>query len=409
MNIKKISIDRLEPGMFVHDLNWSANSGHLTNGRFPVRDERQILFLRNLGARELYIDTILGDDVVDAPTLQDVRLQLETKLLEIGQGGGQGAGSSPPEDFHAEVKTAKNIHDSSATFISNLMRQVRTGKIEDVGHKLVDLAQDLTHSLSRNPDALISLAQVRSKDDYTFLHCAGSAILMGAFCRTLQLSSEIGRQLVIGALLHDVGKMRVPNEILNKPGGLTPEEFEVMKQHVQFGEEILSDLPLLSEISLTVARQHHERLDGTGYPRALRETEISQFGQMAAIVDVYDALTSERVYHAAMEPVEVILKLLEWSGQHLNGELVRHFIRTVGAFPCGTLVRLESGRLAAVVSQGAGGTKPAVRVVYDIQARREIKPYDVDLSAETEGDKIIGWESWEKWGFEPQKISPLSV
>ena len=168
--------------MFVHDLNWSANSGHLTNGRFPVRDEQQILFLRNLGARELYIDTILGDDVVDAPTLQDVRLQLETKLLEIGQG----AGSSHPEDFHAEVETAKNIHGSSATFISNLMRQVRTGKIEDVGHKLVDLAQDLTHSLSRNPDALISLAQVRNKDDYTFLHCAGSAILMGAFCRTLQ-------------------------------------------------------------------------------------------------------------------------------------------------------------------------------------------------------------------------------
>lgn len=399
MTIKKISIDRLEPGMFVHDLNWSANSGHLTNGHFPIHDEQQILSLRNMGARELYIDTVRGDDVLYAPTMQDVRSQLEAQLLEIGRG----AGSDHPKNFQAEVETAKNLHDAAVTYIGNLMRQVRTGKIEDVGHEMVDLAQDLTLSLSRNPHALISLAQVRSKDDYTFLHCAGSAILMGAFCRTLQLSSEIGRQLVVGALLHDVGKMRVPNGILNKPGRLTPEEFEIMKQHVQFGEEVLFDLPLLSEISWTVARQHHERLDGTGYPRALRDTEISQFGQMAAIVDVYDALTSERVYHAAMEPVEVILKLLEWSGQHLNKELVQHFIRTVGAFPSGTLVRLESGRLAKVVSQGVGGgNKPAVRMVYDIQTRHEIKPYDVDLSDGTEDDKIIGWEPWEKWGFEPR-------
>lgn len=399
MTIKKIPIDRLEPGMFVHDLNWSANSGHLTNGHFPIHDEQQILSLRNMGARELYIDTVRGDDVLYAPTMQDVRSQLEAQLLEIGRG----AGSDHPKNFQAEVETAKNLHDSAVTYIGNLMRQVRTGKIEDVGHEMVDLAQDLTLSLSRNPHALISLAQVQRKDDYTFLHCAGSAILMGAFCRTLQLSSEIGRQLVVGALLHDVGKMRVPNGILNKPGRLTPEEFEIMKQHVQFGEEVLFDLPLLSEISWTVARQHHERLDGTGYPRALRDTEISQFGQMAAIVDVYDALTSERVYHAAMEPVEVILKLLEWSGQHLNKELVQHFIRTVGAFPSGTLVRLESGRLAKVVSQGAGGgNKPAVRMVYDIQTRHEIKPYDVDLSDGTEDDKIIGWEPWEKWGLELQ-------
>lgn len=401
MTIKKISIERLEPGMFVHDLNWSANSGHLTHGHFLLHDEQQIQSLRNMGVRTLYIDTLLGDDVHDAPTIQDVRFQLEAQLLEIGQG----APSHHPENFQAEVETAKDLHGSAATYIGNLMRQVRSGKIEDVGHELVDLAQDLTHSLSRNPHALISLSQVRSKDDYTFLHCAGTAILMGAFCRTLQLGGEIGRQAVIGALLHDVGKMRVPTEILNKPGRLTPEETGIMKQHVQFSEEILADLPHLSEMSFTVARQHHERLDGSGYPHGLAGTEISEFGQMAAIVDVYDALTSERVYHAAMEPIEVILKLLEWSGQHLNKELVQHFVRTVGAFPSGTLVRLESGRLAAVVGQGTGGgIKPMVRMMYDTQARHEIPPYDIDLSDGAEDDKIIGWEPWEKWGFKPEKF-----
>lgn len=401
MTFKKISIDQLEPGMFVSDLNWSANSGHLTNGYFSVGDQQQILSLRNLGVRELYIDTFLGGDVLDAPTMQDVRFQLEAQLLEIGRG----AGACHPKDFGAEVEIARDVHGSAATYIGNLMRQVRTGKIEDVGHELIDIAQSLTLSLSRNPHALISLSQVRSKDDYTFLHCAGSAILMGAFCRTLQLSNEIGRQLVVGALLHDVGKMRVLDDVLNKPGRLTPEEFEHMKQHVQFGEEILSELPQLSEISLTVARQHHERLDGTGYPRGLGEMEISQFGQMAAVVDIYDALTSERIYHSALEPVEVILKLLEWSGQHLNKELVQHFIRTVGAFPSGTLVRLGSGRLAMVINQGVGGgVKPAVRMLYDTQSRRELKPYDVDLTEGNEDDQVIGWESWEKWGFEPQKI-----
>lgn len=401
MNIKKISIEQLEPGMYVHDLNWSANSSLLSIGHFLVCTEWEVLALRNMGVCELYIDTVLGDNVADAPTMQDVRHQLEAQLLELGQV----AGLSHLTDFQEEIENAKSVHDSAATLISNLMRQVRTGKIEDVGHELLDLAHELTHSISRNPDALISISQVRNKDDYTFLHCAGSAVLMGASSRMLQLGNEIGRHLVVGALLHDVGKMRVPTEILNKPGRLTPGEFKVVKQHVKFGEEILSDLPQLSEISWTVARQHHERLDGSGYPSALRGTEISQFGQMAAIVDAYDSLTSERVYDVAMEPVEVTLKLLEWGGQHLNKELVKNFVRTVGVFPSGTLVRLATGRLAVVVNQGKeGGTKPTVRMVYDTQARREIKPDVIDLSDGTDDDKIIGWEPWEKWEFAPQKI-----
>jgi HD-GYP domain-containing protein (c-di-GMP phosphodiesterase class II) len=401
MTIKKISIDRLQPGMFVHDLNWSSNSGHLIHGHFSVADEPQIAALRELGVRELYIDTVLGDDAREAPTMQDVRSGLEAQLLEIGQG----AENNFSRDVHEEIEQARSVHESATLFVGNLMSQVRTGALEDVGHELLDLAQGLNLSVSRNPHALISLAQVRDRDDYTFLHSVGSAILMGAFCRTLHLGGEAGRHLVIGALLHDVGKMRVDNAILNKPGCLTAEEFEHIKQHVRFGEEILAEQPLLAETSLMVARQHHERLDGTGYPRGLDEREISHFGQMAAIVDVYDALTSERVYHSAMEPVEVILKLLEWSGQHLNGELVQHFIRTVGAFPDGTLVRLASGRLAQVIRQGVGGgVRPVVRMVYDTASRREITSPDIDLYNGAEDDLIVGWEAWEKWGLTPTPL-----
>ncbi len=399
MTIKKISIDQIEPGMFVHDLNWSVNSGHLTHGHFSVTDERQIATLRGLGVRELYIDTLLGDDVRDAPTLDEVRSQLGARLLEIG---GAGRAANCQTGFYEEVDSAREVHGSAATFIGNLMHQVRNGKLEDMGNELLDHAHNLSQSIARNPQALISLAQVRDKDDYTFLHSVGSAILMGAFCRTLHLGGETGRELLTGALLHDVGKMRVDTAILNKAGRLTPEEFEHIKLHVSFGEEILEDMPLLPETSLIVARQHHERLDGSGYPRGLDETGISQFGQMAAIVDVYDALTSERVYHTAMAPVEVILKLLEWSDQHLNGELVQHFVRTVGAFPNGTLARLASGRLAQVVSQGtAGGARPEVRMVFDTVTRREITSPDIDLSDGVEDDMIVGWESWEKWGLTP--------
>lgn len=214
---------------------------------------------------------------------------------------------------------------------------------------------------------------------------------------------EIG----LGALLHDVGKSRVPEAILNKPGKLTPKEFEIIRQHVVYGHEILVKTSDISATALDVLLEHHERIDGTGYPEAKPGESISRFGQMAAIVDVYDALTTRRVYHDAMSPHEALRKLLQWSPQQFDRTLVQQFIRCVGIYPVGTLVRLESERLAVVVETGREQLlKPVVRLVFDISERRRIPPQDIDLSRPTGygQDSIIDAEDPADWGLRPEYL-----
>jgi len=208
--------------------------------------------------------------------------------------------------------------------------------------------------------------------------------------------------------VHDVGKMQTPDHILNKPGRLTDEEFTVMRHHVVASREILEITPNISQTALQVAAQHHERFDGSGYPHRLKGSEISPIGQMAAIIDVYDAITSDRVYHKGMPPTEALRKLFEWSRFHFNPELVHTFARVVGIYPVGALVRLESGRLAVVVEHRASDVlHPLVRVIFDGRRNHYLKPEDVDLSrpmGHGGADRIVGHESPEKWQIDPMRF-----
>jgi HD-GYP domain-containing protein (c-di-GMP phosphodiesterase class II) len=183
----------------------------------------------------------------------------------------------------------------------------------------------------------------------------------------------------LGGLLHDVGKMKVPNEILNKPGRLTEEEFTIMKSHAALSRELLQGTQGISDMVIRIASEHHEKMGGCGYPMGLSGDQISRPGRMAAIVDVYDALTSNRVYHKGMEPSDALKKLLEWSGDHLDGELVQFFIRALGIYPVGSLVRLSNGKLAVVVEQQEDLLKPIVRVVYDAVHGYGLPPKDVRM------------------------------
>jgi HD-GYP domain-containing protein (c-di-GMP phosphodiesterase class II) len=216
------------------------------------------------------------------------------------------------------------------------------------------------------------------------------------------------RLVGIGGMLHDIGKMKVPDEILNKPGKLTDEEFDIMRSHVVHSRDILSDTPGIAQASLDVAAQHHERFDGSGYPLKLKGSEMSIYGQMASIVDVYDAITSDRCYHKGMEPTVALRKMFEWSKFHFNPELVHTFVRSIGIYPVGTLVMLESGRIGIVIEQReASLAQPLVRVVFNAKKDYYIKPEDVDLSkplGRGGADKIVSHESPAKWGIDPHKF-----
>lgn len=399
--IKRISLHQLKPGMYVHDLNcsWVVHPLFLT--RFKVKSDREIEKIAALGVREVYIDSALGDDLQDALSVDEVKRDIEGELLQLADT----AGNMPESRVSRseEIEAAVGIHQRANLVIRNMMTDVRLGRQLKEGG-VGEAVEGIANSVLRNSSALIQLSQIKNKDDYTFLHSVGVCALMTSFCNALHLGKDVTRQVSIGALLHDIGKMQVANEILNKPGRLTEAEFDAMKQHVTFGRDLVAGVEWVTPISRAVLEQHHERYDGTGYPAGLKGEAISQFGQMAAIVDVYDAITAERVYHQAMAPVDALRKLQEWSKFHFNEELVRHFIRSIGIYPVGTLVKLESGLLGIVLEQnGADLLWPVLRVVYDTRKLCTVTPYGLDLAIPSErADRIVSHEQPEHWCIDVQ-------
>lgn len=396
--IKKISICELRPGMYVHDMNCSWVAHPLFPIRFKVNTDMEIEKLVEQGVSSVYIDSSMGLDVPNAATEEEVRLSIDAALYKMAE-------SQPREESGSAMPTvqemsgALQIHHEAHQTIKGVMADVRLGRYSEL-ENVEPAIQGIVDSIFRNSGALIQLGGLRTKDQYTFSHSVSVGALLTAFARTLKLGSDITRQIGIGGMLHDIGKMCVPDAVLNKPGRLTDSEFDEMKQHVRYGVDILLKVSWIPPISLQVTAQHHERYDGSGYPARLKGNQISQFGQMAAIVDVYDAITSTRVYHTAMELVMAIRKIQEWSEQYFNEELVAHFIRSVGIFPLGTLVKLESGLLGIVTEHRSGNLLcPMVRVVYDTRKHRQMEPYDFDLSSQS-ADRIVGYEPQGKWGIE---------
>jgi putative nucleotidyltransferase with HDIG domain len=270
--------------------------------------------------------------------------------------------------------------------------------------QIENLVDRMTESVLNSKDALISLARIKNKDEYTYMHSLAVSALCISFAEHLGLDAKKIKQIGIGGLLHDIGKVKVPIGILNKPGALTEKEFEIMKQHVHHGSCILQQTKI-DRTAVSVTAHHHERLNGTGYPDGLKGDQISFFGQMAAVVDIYDALTSERCYKRSIPPTHALRKLYEWSHSYLNKELVEKFIAHVGIYPVGTLVRLRSGFLGVVIRHGEKGLLyPVVRAVYNTRKEVQIVPFNIDLSKKAsvgDSDEITGCESPERWNIRP--------
>ena len=396
--IKKIAIEHLIPGMYIHDINCGWMDHPFLSSHFAVKDEATVRQLRAIGLHDVYIDTDRGLDVRDAMTSEEVRREIETEMLHLATQPQNPAAAVP---LGEEVRRARHLQVEANRIAKDMLSDIRLGKQIEM-ERVEPLVEKMVDSIFRHQDALIPLARLKHHDEYTFQHSVSVCALTVAFARGLKLPREVIKEIAIGALLHDVGKAKVPDEILNKPAKLTDAEFSKMKSHVVQSVILLQHTPGVSQIALDVAGQHHERFDGTGYPNKLKGDEISLYGQMGAIVDVYDAITSERVYHKGMPPTEALRKLLEWSKFHFSPEMVQTFIRTLGIYPTGSLVRLDSGRLGVVMEQHAEKLlQPVVKVFYHGQKQYYLPPEEIDLSHPACQDKIAGHESFEKWGIDP--------
>ncbi len=396
--IKKIGVSDLQVGMFIQDLNCDWMDHPFLRRQFALSNEGQIVKIREAGIREVYIDAARG---VDGPGQDavEVERELDREMVAFAKAV---APRQRQTSMREEVASAQRIQGEANALIRDLMQDVRLGR-QIQSERVEPVVEKITQSILRNSGALLSLCRIKNKDDYTFQHSVSVCGLQTAFARALGLSPSDIHEAGIGGLLHDIGKTKVSDEILNKPGRLTDDEFRQIKCHVVESRRILEATPGISAIAVQVAAQHHERHDGSGYPLGLKAGEISQMGQMAAIVDVYDAITSDRCYHKGMEPTEAMRKIFEWSKFHFNPDLVHAFTRCIGIYPTGSLVRLESGRLAVVIGQCEGNLlKPLVRVIFSAKHNHYLPAEDVDLSKSLGrggGDRIVQHENPENWGI----------
>ena len=399
-NIKKIPVDRLRPGMYIADVNCSWLDHPFATKHFPIKDEKRIKEIRALGIHEVYIDTRKGQDLADAPTQDEVRQEIDIRMAAIAEEPRQGPHRA---ELAAEVQRARKLHGEANRVVKDMLQDIRLGK--QVEMELVEpLVEKMVDSIFRNQDALLPLARLKEHDSYTFQHSVSVCALLVSFARSMGLERATIKEIAIGGLLHDVGKAKVPDEILNKPAKLTDAEFAKMKSHVVQSILILQNTPGISQIALDVAGQHHERYDGSGYPNQLKGEAISLFGRMGAIVDVYDAITSDRVYHKGMAPTAALGRLLEWSKYHFDPVLVRTYVKCVGIYPTGSLVRLESGRLAVVREQHPDNMMlPKVTLIYHAGHGHYLPPEELDLARCGGRERITGHEEYEDWGIDPKR------
>lgn len=281
----------------------------------------------------------------------------------------------------AEIEEAKAIFTESKKIQKKLFAQALSGMAVDLA-PVIQVTNKSVEAIFNNPDSLACMINIREKDEYLLEHSVAVSVYITIFAHHLKISKDIIQHLSVGAFLHDIGKIKVPDSILNKPGKLTDDEFSIMKTHVNHSINIIKETPGINKLSLEVATLHHEKLNGEGYPFQVEGKDISKYGRMIAICDIFDALTANRVYKEGFTHNKSfsILRTLAKSN-HLDSTLVDQFIRCIGVFPIGSLVQLESKKLAIVEKRNENEPiKPKVRSFYSVNMSQYLDTQDIDLS-----------------------------
>ncbi|MBL8380297.1 MAG: HD-GYP domain-containing protein [Burkholderiales bacterium] len=393
---KSIPVQALRPGMFVERLPGSWIDHPFWRSRFVLESEEDRQTIIQTGIAEVWIDTSKGLDVDEpAPAAEDQEL---APAPAVAQPDPEGQPAPVRRVAMAdEVDRARSICKDASKSVVSMFQEARLGRaiaVEEAG----ELVDEISASVERNPGALISLARLKTADDYTYMHSVAVCALMVALSRTLRLDEAATREAGMAGLLHDLGKALVPLEVLNKPGKLTDEEFAQVKAHPEHGHHMLAEGGGAGPGTLDVCLHHHERIDGRGYPHGLSGTDFTQLARMGAICDVYDAITSNRPYKAGWDPGESIRRMSGWCKDHLDEPVFHAFVKSIGIYPVGSLVRLSSQRLAVVVEMGAHSLlTPKVRVVLSVRSRERVAPELIDLAAKSVNEKIVGVENPQDW------------
>lgn len=376
----KVDVSQLKKGMYVCELDrpWTETSfllqGIMIEGIDDISQVQET-------CKYVYIDSEKSDESI-AANLKSLSSQASTIANYLSGSIEHESAQADLEQhtFKKELNIARKLHERTRSYVDQALEDVRLGQAVDTeGAK--EIVSEVANSITRSPHALVWLTNMKERDEYTSIHCMNVCVMAVSFGQSLGLSKAELEVLGLGGLLHDLGKMRIPLEILNKPSKLTFEEFEVMKTHPMEGYNMLkeqSDLP--SEV-LDIVKHHHERRNGKGYPSQLNGDQINNMTRIVAIVDVYDAITSDRCYHDAITPYDALKNMYEWVKEDFDKEMIEQFIKCLGIYPIGSVVELNMGHVGIVVSASEKSKlRPIVMLVLNSKREKFPKPKLVNLA-----------------------------
>jgi HD-GYP domain-containing protein (c-di-GMP phosphodiesterase class II) len=302
---------------------------------------------------------------------------------------------SAPNEFQA----AERVLEDCKAAVGELFARIHEGKGAEAIEEAAPIVGGIAESVERNPDALIPLLRVRTLDEYTYMHSIAVSALMINLARQLNLPPDYIRQAGTAGLFMDVGKAFLTPALLSKRGTYSEADWAEMRRHPELGADAVKASGDLSKIVADVCLHHHEKYDGTGYPKGLKGDDISLFARMAAICDTYDAIASARPHRPARGPADAVAELYKLKG-HFDESVLTNFIRSIGIYPVGSLVRLESRMLGCVSAQRRDElTKPVVRVFYSIPQGAHVPVHELDLAEIPSPDRIVAREEPGRWGL----------
>lgn len=363
---KKIKVipEYLSKGMYVAELDrpW-LDSPFLFQG-FVLNTDELLEEVKKV-CDFVYVDAELSDPAIRGQ-LEVLSSRPEPQvIITKAAPKPQNSDDADHKKYIDRLRQSRITFDKTTQYINQALEDARLGVSIDT-KQAKRLVSDLTDQVLGSSNALVWLTFLKNRDEYTANHCVNVCVLAISFGRCLGLDKQQLNQVGLGGLLHDLGKMKTPDEILNKPGKLTPEEFNIMKQHPELGFKLLKEEKDLSMEVLDVVLHHHERKNGCGYPDALPEHKIPLLTQIVAIVDVYDAVTSDRCYHDGISPYDALNKIYKWAENDFNRELIESFIKCLGIYPIGSLVELDNGLVGVVISASKSTRlRPMIMLILD--------------------------------------------
>ncbi len=387
--------------MFIHGFVGSWFDHPFWRKKFLLVDEADALKIRESKVSAVIVDIARGAAPPDPVAAMPVLPPATNMARKPAPGAGR---YSPPDalprktSFKQETKRAAKIVEKSKKKVGAMFEAARLGQAVRLP-EILPLIDEIRESVERNNKALTSLVRLKTKDEYTYMHSLAVCTLMINFASKLDLDDNTIRSMGVAGLLHDLGKMAVPQVILDKTERLTDDEMTTIRSHPERGHALIGDNPDIPDIARDVCLHHHEKIDGTGYPFGLQGNEISLAARMGAICDVYDAVTSNRPYKDPWTPCTALGRMMQWQG-HFDERLMQVFINSMGLFPAGGLVRLNDHRLALVVDNCTDNPS-GVRVLpfYCTSRLQELAPQEITVVPDR-GVQILGIERPEFWHFE---------